>query len=206
MASDSTRRSFLQLLGGVLGAATVPASVAAEFLKNAPAHSVRDDVPDPRNPLGFEKVGSVDYMAWTITDKLTIEPGKVTDVQLFSGQGNWPKTLCVRSLGWAWREDTTLADCRKLLGFQKEDPEDLGLCLRLTMNGHDLFSARGAYVGGFNPMGWPIYPPIGLIGEFAMHVIAPALDLANPVECQFYIGGAIAVAEWLSGGVPVPPA
>ncbi|MBF6570529.1 MAG: hypothetical protein IVW54_16805 [Candidatus Binataceae bacterium] len=196
------RRSFLSLLAGAFAATTIsPAAAAPSTAKlTAALDELERQQRFPGGPLD-------DFWPWTVTEELVINPGEPTDVALFQEDGRWPRSLAVQSLGWAWREDTRLADCKQVLGETKGDQLTPGLWLELMIGRRVYWSMPGYYVGGpggiLNRLAMPIVSPDG---KFLLNVKAPALALAQPVTLQFYLSGVVGFEEWIRNGVPVPPA
>ena len=189
------RRSFLSLLAGALAAKSLPAIQIAK-------PGVVTVTESRGNPV-IE--GWADFWPWTVREELVINPGEPTDVALFQEDARWPRSLAVHSLGWAWREDTPLADCKKILGQTEGDQLIPGLWLELMIGRRVYWSSPGYYVGGpggiLNRLAMPIVSPDG---KFLLNVKAPALAIARPVTLQFYLSGVVGFEEWIADCVRQP--
>ena len=198
---DSTRRNFLSLVAGAIAATISP---AAGHPKDFVALDGMGSLTPP--DLTAARGQADELWPWTVIDELVIEPNKPFDVDLFSEEGKWPSTLAIMSVGWGWREDTRLADCKQLLGT----PDDDGVYVRLKADGFHVLSCAARYISGPRsldfrtgaaPLSTELQPPIAAKSKFALQVSGNAMPLIQPVTLQFYLCGVIAMEEWLRGGV-----
>lgn len=203
------RRSFLSLMAAAIagGPAAIAASRANPVLPGWWMDRSRS----------YDWMVFRDHFVWVLVDELVIEPGKATNGLLFGPPV--PETnLTVNSVGWAWPEDTPLADCRKLL-----EHGEGGMVLDLKCDGKTMVRAPAhCFTAGYGIRSFDLDPqsdplvtgrngqqlvkPCFPKGDFGLHVETPALDLSAPVKLQFHLCGWLAIEDWGRGGVPVPPA